>query len=95
MTPEALFPYFLGPFALLVFLLVLVFGLATRRYFVPLTYFEASEKRVEMLEQENANRNDAVVDLTRQNGRLEGEVALLRQEVQGLRIEVARLSGRA
>ena len=93
MTPEALFPYFLGPFALLVFLLLLFFAVATKRYFVPLPFYEAAEARVAMLEEENSSLNSAVIELTSQNASLHAHVEQLRAEVQRLREEVARLAG--
>ena len=100
MTIDPLNPLFFGPFALLAFLLVFVFALATKRAFVPLPFYEACEKRVIMLEEENSTLNKAVIEftaqtaaLTSQNASLHAYVEQLRTEVQRLREEVARITG--
>ena len=100
MTIDPLNPLFFGPFALLAFLLVFVFAIATKRFFVAMPFYEASEKRVTMLEEENSTLNKAVIELTGQNAglhahveHLRAHVEQLRAEVQRLREEVARLAG--
>lgn len=83
----------LGPAGALALALLAILALVRYQWIVPGTFYTAALERAQMLEAENRNLNSAVIELTRQSGHLEGEVAFLRTEINSLRAELRSLRG--
>ena len=82
-----------GPLGALVLLVLLVFALATRRYFVLACVYESAEERIRAIDEENAGLNQAVIELTRQNASLEAQTKAIRAEMERMRQQIEHLSG--
>jgi hypothetical protein len=82
-----------GPASGLVILLLAIYGLL-KQWVVPKAFYEASNRRGHLLEEENSELNRAVVELTRQNTNLQIEVASLKIEVRHLQQQMTTYLGR-
>lgn len=89
MTPDFVWNAISGTAGALAVLSLWVLSLL-RRVQLPWYFFEASEKRNDVLEEEAQTHNQVIITLTMQNGEFKAQIEALRNEIQYLREEVRR-----